>query len=93
MPENNKMNHQEHNKVICENQGHTYTLPMLLPLNAPKWIKHFTEQALLLSVYKFNFIKNYGTDMLKKEKGQHKGYFKDLAWLLKQGYVLFLICS
>lgn len=31
--------------------------------------------------------------MLKKEKGQHKGYPKDLAWLLKQGYALFLICS
>lgn len=30
--------------------------------------------------------------MLKKEKGQHKGYPKDLAWLLKQ-VTLFPICS
>lgn len=27
--------------------------------------------------------------MLKKEKGQHKGYPKDLAWLLKQGTLCF----
>lgn len=96
MPENSKMNHHEHNKVICKNQGHMYTLPTLLPLNAPRCIKHFTEQATYkLCSYQFInviLLKNYGTDMLKKEKGQHKGYPKDLAWLLKQ-VTLFPICS
>jgi len=37
------MNHQEHNKVICEKQGHAYALSTLLPLKAPKCIKHFTK--------------------------------------------------
>lgn len=52
-PEKSKMNHQEHDG-ICKNQGHTYTLPTLLPLNAPKCIKHFTEQATYkLCTYQF----------------------------------------
>lgn len=49
------MNHQEYDKVICENQGYTNTLPTLLPLNAPKCIKHSTEQATY-KLCTYNFI-------------------------------------